>query len=361
MTNIKSSCKERKCLEKGFSVFERNNYFCGKLMVDRDFWAEQLYHIGKQRLHNTYLHGWGTVCGLKVDPHPYCPNIRVIIRPGLAIDCWGREILVPKDYEVELESYKKNGNNDDKKPENLYVCLSYKECETESVPVFLDDCGCTETCEPNRIREEFKIEVLTLSEEELDEYRYNKIGSSKELISGPSKVDLSKGWDQFDSGKVDGTVTIKTSKGTYTSDAVENYTSVQALIDEININTTKNPTGVKIKYDDKADKFTLLGDSEDVIILEQTGGNPLFFEIKMIAYHTEYHKIINPCPEYPTNPRIILATIQEYDQITEAHLDSSKEEFKTAAYIINNFQYRKIVPNIKFLDRVAHYMAKKGL
>ncbi len=361
MANMKNICEERKCIEKGFSTFERNNYFCGKLMVERDFWAEQLYHIGKQRLHNAYLHGWGVVCGLKVDPHPNCPNLRVVIRPGLAIDCWGREILVTKDYEVELESYKKKGNNNGPKPENLYICLSYKECETEPVPVFLSDCGCAETCEANRIREEFKIEVLTLTEEELDEYRYFKIMSSKEVISGPKNVNLSNGWDQFDSGKVDGKITIKSSlnANSYTID-INTYSSVQVFMDEIN-DSNKNPTKVKIEYDVKADKFTLLGDPGDVIILEQTGKNPFFFEIKMMAYHTEYNKVLNPCPECPNNSRIILATIEGYDQITEAHLDSSKEEFKTAVYTTNNFHYRKVVPSIEFLDRVAHYLTKKGL
>lgn len=364
MTNIKNSCKKRKCIEKGLSSFERNNYFCGKLMVERDFWAEQLYHIGKKRLHNTYLHGWGTVCCLKVDPHPFCPNLRVIVRPGLAIDCWGREILLTQDFEVELESYKKNGNTSNSKPENLYICLSYKECETESVPVFLDDCGCREQCEPNRIREEFEIDVLTeddFEEGELDEYLHNKIVSGKKVITGPGIVDLTKGWEQFDSGKVDGRITIKTSEKSYTSGEINVYNNVQKLMKEIN-DEAKNQTRIKIKYEGTVDRFTLEHDEKDeVIILEQTGKNPFFFEIKMAAYHTEYHKILNPCPEFSNNPRIILATIEGYGQINGTHLDSTYENFKTAAYTINNFQYRKVVPQIEFIDRVMHYMVKKGL
>lgn len=51
-------------MKKVFRPLRGIIFFCGKLMFDRDFWAEQLYHIRKQKLHNTYLHGWGTVCCL---------------------------------------------------------------------------------------------------------------------------------------------------------------------------------------------------------------------------------------------------------------------------------------------------------
>ena len=51
------------CVDCEIPVMARNNYFTGKLMVERDFRDEQGYFIGKDRRHDQYLHGWGAVCG----------------------------------------------------------------------------------------------------------------------------------------------------------------------------------------------------------------------------------------------------------------------------------------------------------
>jgi hypothetical protein len=83
-------------------AFCRNNYFTGKLLTERDLTAEQRYINDKLRLHHVALHGWGVICGLKVKSHPYCPHLRVIVEPGLAIDPCGRFIRVLKETEIEL-------------------------------------------------------------------------------------------------------------------------------------------------------------------------------------------------------------------------------------------------------------------
>ena len=87
------------CVECEVPQLARNHYFTGKLLVERDFTDEQRYFVGKDRRHNQYLHGRGTVCGLKVveHPNPACRSKYVVVRPGYAIDCCGREIIVRKD------------------------------------------------------------------------------------------------------------------------------------------------------------------------------------------------------------------------------------------------------------------------
>lgn len=348
MANKKNLCIEKNCLEKGFSIFERNNYFCGKLMVDRDFLADQLYHMGKQRLHSSFLHGWGTVCGLKVDPHPHCPNLRVVLHPGLAVDCWGREIFVPNRFEVELESYKKNGSNGDK-PENLYICLRYMECETEPVPVFLDECGCSETCEPNRIRETFVIDVLTgddFEEGELDGYKYDRIESTGEIDIGTDAILH----DFFD-----GTITIKTLSQTFSKDIPNDYAAsdtVQNLIDDI-----INDTTVDAKIEDG--KFVLTaGNQGDVIILEETGDKPFFSGVKIPAFNTEKgNKIIEACPDCK-HARIILAEITNYNNVDDpdrSYLDPTHADFKIPAYLVDNFSYRKTLPSVELLNKLMIY------
>ncbi|MGD8277972.1 MAG: hypothetical protein PVH00_08095, partial [Gemmatimonadota bacterium] len=90
------------CLPCDIPAFCRNNYFTGKLLTERDLTAEQRYFIDKLRLHHVALHGWGVVCGLRVRPHEHCPDLRIVIEPGLAIDGCGREILVNERIEVDL-------------------------------------------------------------------------------------------------------------------------------------------------------------------------------------------------------------------------------------------------------------------
>src|ERR1700747_3496355 len=84
------------CIECDIDQMARNNYFTGKLLVERDFTDEQRYTMGKLRRHTHRLHGWGPVCGLKVTQHPTpsCQSQYVVIEPGYAVDCCGREILV---------------------------------------------------------------------------------------------------------------------------------------------------------------------------------------------------------------------------------------------------------------------------
>ncbi|HEX8851885.1 MAG TPA: hypothetical protein VF754_00280, partial [Pyrinomonadaceae bacterium] len=92
------------CLECELPAAKRLNYFTGQFLTESDFRAEQDYHIGKHRQHNRYLHGRGTVCGLKVmqHPNPDCRDRFVLIEPGLALDCCGREVVVKETIYVDL-------------------------------------------------------------------------------------------------------------------------------------------------------------------------------------------------------------------------------------------------------------------
>jgi hypothetical protein len=70
----------------------RVRYFDGQLLTAQDFQDEQQYHLEKQRLHNRLAHGAGIVTGLKVEG---VEGTTVQVRPGLALDSHGREIIVP--------------------------------------------------------------------------------------------------------------------------------------------------------------------------------------------------------------------------------------------------------------------------
>src|SRR5262245_62064006 len=152
------------CPECEIGSFTRNHYFTGKLLVERDFRQEQQYYIDKLRLHARRLAGTGVVCGLKVKPHPTCPNRFVCIEPGFAIDCCGHDLLVVDEECIDLTSIpsvKTLIDKPDGKPHSLQICIRYRECPSEPIPVLYDDCGCDDTqCAPNRILESYEFDVM---------------------------------------------------------------------------------------------------------------------------------------------------------------------------------------------------------
>jgi hypothetical protein len=159
------------CPECDILQMARNNYFTGKLLVERDFTDEQRYAMGKLRRHNQHLHGWGVACGLRVEEHPNsaCQAQYVVVEPGTAIDCCGREILLQCEEYFDFAStflakwQKQHGPNSqpDDTEHTLQICVSYRECPTEQVPAVFDDCSAgAGSCQPNRILEGHSLDVI---------------------------------------------------------------------------------------------------------------------------------------------------------------------------------------------------------
>lgn len=153
---------ENGCIPCGLYTFRRNTYFNGKLLTERDFRDEQAYFVGKDRLHNAFLHGYGTVCGLTVSAHPN-PNCRdryFVIEPGLGHDCCGREIVVPAQtvVDVEAEIARQGLEFSDEAEQDLFIGLCYDEAGDEKVPAILPDCDCADgNMAWNRVKEGFRV------------------------------------------------------------------------------------------------------------------------------------------------------------------------------------------------------------
>lgn len=94
------------CLPCGLHQPRRNAYADGTLLEARDFIGEQDYHRGHRQMHNALLHGAGTVCGLKVVAHPSedCRREFAVLEPGYALDCCGREIVVPQRTLIPIKT-----------------------------------------------------------------------------------------------------------------------------------------------------------------------------------------------------------------------------------------------------------------
>jgi hypothetical protein len=84
----------------GLQCLERPRFFSGQLLSEAELNGETDYILAKQRLHNRYLHGVGTVCGLEV----VCSNCdgQVIIKPGYAIDPCGNDIIVCQEMQFDV-------------------------------------------------------------------------------------------------------------------------------------------------------------------------------------------------------------------------------------------------------------------
>ena len=154
------------CIPCGIQRFRRNTYFNGKLLVARDFEAEQGYVVGKQRLHNSLLHGTGTVCGLKVlaHPNPECRDKFLYITPGLAVDCCGRDIIVTEKTLIPvLDLIEQEGIDvDEPGTKDLFISLCHQETLEEKIPVILPDCDCADVNEAyNRIAEGFAVHLFS--------------------------------------------------------------------------------------------------------------------------------------------------------------------------------------------------------
>ena len=152
---------------------DRNRYFTGKYLTARDLTSEQGYFVSRHRLHQRALHGWGVVVGLDVVPHPTpdCANEGwVVITPGIAVDCYGREVIVRAPVPLllpavfpdtvrcgEEEWDKDRGDYFPKDPpqanQSYLLVIRYAETCVESVPVFADADGCTPRKASNRVSE----------------------------------------------------------------------------------------------------------------------------------------------------------------------------------------------------------------
>jgi hypothetical protein len=162
------------CASCDIPAFCRSYFYTGKLLTEGDLTREQRYMIDKLRLHYVALHGWGVACGLMVQPHPQCPD-RFIVTPGFAVDDCGREIRLVTECVVQFPAPPQPvpqpcpPEPDDEDEATLppspqcqtyYVCIRYKECQEDFMPVVFADC-CGTQKQPNRVCECAAVELLT--------------------------------------------------------------------------------------------------------------------------------------------------------------------------------------------------------
>jgi hypothetical protein len=144
------------------NCIERPRFFAGQLISETDLNSEIDYILAKQRLHNRYLHGTGTVCGLEV----VCNNCDgyVTVNPGYAISPCGDDIIVCQQQAFDVigainaccNSRKSKTNCDPYRPsqdpgctgleERWCITVKYLETPTQAVTPLRNPAKSTCTC-----------------------------------------------------------------------------------------------------------------------------------------------------------------------------------------------------------------------
>jgi hypothetical protein len=141
----------------------RNNFFTGKMMGVAQFERDQRYEMGGRWLLNRLTLGAGILCGLDVTVAADGKSLR--LEPGVAVDPWGREIIVARAV-GQYDPFKAGGNcgcgvgptiSD---PGDYLLCLTYRECAADEQPaVYADDCSGQPDCQADTIVETFALGV----------------------------------------------------------------------------------------------------------------------------------------------------------------------------------------------------------
>lgn len=154
--------------------FDRLKYFYGQLLGARDFQVEQRFFLEKSKLQNRALHGHGVVCGLEVEHRAgdevdevakdVClPRLR--LRPGLALDADGNELLARREIHISLAKALQGVDPKTLKPGDslvLHLTLAHSTVDLEPTrPALPDQCVGSVGCYHGKTREIVRVVATT--------------------------------------------------------------------------------------------------------------------------------------------------------------------------------------------------------
>ncbi|MBP8947360.1 MAG: hypothetical protein KBG73_00860 [Candidatus Promineofilum sp.] len=109
----------------------RVNYYERQFLRAQDFRDEQAYHIAMRRRHAIAQHSWGIARGLELLVEP---EGGVFVQPGLAIDGYGRELLLPERRAISATVFDEIGSD------RVNVYLYYGRVESTPPRPGYDEC-----------------------------------------------------------------------------------------------------------------------------------------------------------------------------------------------------------------------------
>jgi hypothetical protein len=140
---------------KGLSTLVRPRFGPGMLLQHDDLEQLSAYTREINRLLFRSLLGCGVICGLKVEPQENCGKVCVTVYAGLALDCCGNPVYVPKNIAVSVDE-----NCDPNLQPPLYVllCGTTKCCAPRTSMCGTDDADASSYC--TRERDAFEIRIV---------------------------------------------------------------------------------------------------------------------------------------------------------------------------------------------------------
>jgi hypothetical protein len=220
------------------SAFEqplaRVSYQPGMLLGLEATRSEQDYHRRRLNRHAYWLHGSGTVCGLRVQARGDDPGneddpalVRLFVSPGIGVDGLGREVTLAEPHCIDLSAWLttqyedeerwgaliRDGYDDAANALWLKVTLRYQDCPSGLQPVLATDINAgTDPVKPSRIKDGALLELVPERPADaagahpfashnglpdLDELKANKLGpSEKQRLQDAAGVAL----DQLELG-----------------------------------------------------------------------------------------------------------------------------------------------------------------
>ena len=134
---------------------ERLHYYERQFLGATDFEAAQTYQRNMRRRHSLGHHTLGIVVGLELVERPAegdAKAVDVFVQPGLAIDGYGREILVLAPRRLEVPEFERFSDLRDRE-----VWIRYREELGQRPQAGFEQCD--EVDQFGRVRESFAIEV----------------------------------------------------------------------------------------------------------------------------------------------------------------------------------------------------------
>jgi hypothetical protein len=122
-------------------IATRVRYYERQFLRTQDFTDEQAYHLTMRRRHNIAHHRWGIVYGLEVKVDP---DGRPVVQPGMAIDGYGRELIVPDVRLIDEQAFNVKDSDE------LDVSLAYRQIVAGEAP---GARGCGDETQADRVQE----------------------------------------------------------------------------------------------------------------------------------------------------------------------------------------------------------------
>lgn len=163
-------------------ALKRVSYQPGMLLGLEATRAEQDYHRRRATRHGYWLHGAGTVAGLRVSIRAADPGndtdpvrVRLVVSPGVGVDGLGRELSVAEPYCVDLGAWLTAQHEDEDlwgalirdgyaEADNLLwlkVTMRYQDCTSGLQPVLATEVNAgTDPVQPSRVADCVLFELV---------------------------------------------------------------------------------------------------------------------------------------------------------------------------------------------------------